>query len=76
MVCVCGAKLDSSGRVVRVFVCVNAYVSVCSFFFCCLLIRVSLCFLGWLVVCVYVCLCFQHLAAQFRASVALLHTFS
>ena len=30
-VCVCSLKLDSSGLVVRVFVCVNVCVGVCSF---------------------------------------------
>ena len=30
-VCVCSLRLDSSGLVVRLFVCVNGYVGVCSF---------------------------------------------
>ena len=30
-VCVCSSKLDSSGLVVRVLVCVSVYVDVCSF---------------------------------------------
>ena len=57
-VCVCSSKLDSSGLVVRVSICVNVYVGVCS------LVRLfadsRLSLFPWLVACLglwFMCAC-------------------
>ena len=57
-VCVCSLKLDSCGLVVRVFVCVNVYVGVCSFVSLFADARLSL--FPWLVACLglrFMCAC-------------------
>ena len=74
-VCVCSLKLDSSGLVVSVFVCVNMYVGVYSFVSLFADSRLSL--FPWLVGCLgvwsmCVLVCFSALAAHFHALLALL----
>ena len=62
-VCVCSSKLDSSGLVVKVLVCVSVYVGVCSFvwLFADSCLHLFPCLVGWLFVsmcsCVFSGLC-------------------